>query len=76
MKSPAQKRLGVKKISKILKQTIGATAVKAHTLRVSLAADCIYAASATPAKMKAIHLDHIGLVCRDEVLTQAQCVDM
>jgi hypothetical protein len=36
MKSLAKKRVGVTKISKALKQTIGATAVKAHQLGLSL----------------------------------------
>ena len=36
LKSLAKKRTGVKKISKALKRTIGATAVKAHQLGVSL----------------------------------------
>jgi hypothetical protein len=34
--SLARKKLGVAKISKILKRTIGATAVKAHQLGISL----------------------------------------
>jgi len=36
LKSLARKRAGVSKISKALKRTIGATAVKAHMLGVSL----------------------------------------
>jgi hypothetical protein len=36
LKSLAKKRVGVAKISKALKRTIGATAVKAHMLGVSL----------------------------------------
>jgi hypothetical protein len=36
LKSLAKKRTGVLKISKALKRTIGATAVKAHQLGVSL----------------------------------------
>lgn len=36
LKSLAQKRTGVAKISKALKRTIGATAAKAHQLGVSL----------------------------------------
>jgi len=36
LKSLAKKKTGVTKISKALKRTIGATAVKAHQLRVSL----------------------------------------
>jgi hypothetical protein len=36
LKSLAKKRIGVAKISKALKRTIGATAVKAHQLGVSL----------------------------------------
>jgi hypothetical protein len=36
LKSLAKKRIGVTKISKALKRTIGATAVKAHQLGVSL----------------------------------------
>ncbi len=36
MKSLAKKRVGVAKISKALKRTIGATAVKAHQLGISL----------------------------------------
>jgi hypothetical protein len=36
MKSLAKKRVGVTKISKALKRTIGATAVKAHQLGLSL----------------------------------------
>jgi hypothetical protein len=36
LKSLAKKRTGVIKISKALKRTIGATAVKAHQLGVSL----------------------------------------
>jgi hypothetical protein len=36
MKSLAKKKLGVVKISKSLKRTIGATAVKAHQLGISL----------------------------------------
>jgi hypothetical protein len=36
MKSLARKKIGVAKISKALKRTIGATAVKAHQLRISL----------------------------------------
>jgi hypothetical protein len=37
LKSLARKRVGVVKISKALKRTTGATAVKAHQLGVSLA---------------------------------------
>jgi hypothetical protein len=36
MKSLAKKKAGVAKISKALKRTIGATAVKAHQLGISL----------------------------------------
>ena len=36
LKSLAKKRTGVKRISKALKRTVGATAVKAHQLGVSL----------------------------------------
>ena len=36
LKSLAKKKIGVAKISKALKRTIGATAVKAHMLGVSL----------------------------------------
>jgi hypothetical protein len=36
LKSLAKKKTGVAKISKALKRTIGATAVKAHQLGVSL----------------------------------------
>jgi hypothetical protein len=36
LKSLAKKRTGVIKISKALKRTIGATAVKAHQLGISL----------------------------------------
>jgi len=36
MKSLAKKKVGVVKISKALKRTIGATAVKAHQLGISL----------------------------------------
>jgi hypothetical protein len=36
LKSLAKKKTGVKKISKALKRTIGATAVKAHQLGLSL----------------------------------------
>jgi hypothetical protein len=36
LKSLAKKKAGVTKISKALKRTIGATAVKAHQLGVSL----------------------------------------
>jgi hypothetical protein len=36
LKSLARKKVGVTKISKALKRTIGATAVKAHILGVSL----------------------------------------
>jgi hypothetical protein len=36
LKSLAKKKTGVAKISKALKRTIGATAVKAHMLGVSL----------------------------------------
>ena len=36
LKSLAKKKAGVAKISKALKRTIGATAVKAHQLGVSL----------------------------------------
>jgi hypothetical protein len=36
LKSLARKKVGVTKISKALKRTIGATAFKAHTLGVSL----------------------------------------
>jgi hypothetical protein len=36
MKSLARKKVGVAKISKALKRTIGATAVKAHQLGISL----------------------------------------
>ena len=36
LKSLAKKRIGVAKISKALKRTIGATAVKAHKLGISL----------------------------------------
>jgi hypothetical protein len=36
MKSLARKKVGVAKISKALKRTIGATAVKAHELGISL----------------------------------------
>jgi hypothetical protein len=36
LKSLAKKRIGVAKISKVLKRTIGATAVKAHQLGISL----------------------------------------
>jgi hypothetical protein len=36
LKSLAKKKVGVAKISKALKRTIGATAVKAHVLGVSL----------------------------------------
>jgi hypothetical protein len=36
LKSLAKKKTGVRKISKALKRTIGATAVKAHQLGVSL----------------------------------------
>jgi hypothetical protein len=36
LKSLARKKVGVAKISKALKRTIGATAVKAHMLGVSL----------------------------------------
>ena len=36
LKSLAKKKVGVAKISKALKRTIGATAVKAHMLGVSL----------------------------------------
>jgi hypothetical protein len=36
MKSLARKKIGVAKISKALKRTIGATAVKAHQLGISL----------------------------------------
>jgi hypothetical protein len=36
LKSLAKKKTGVTKISKALKRTIGATAVKAHELGVSL----------------------------------------
>jgi hypothetical protein len=36
LKSLAKKRTGVIKISKTLKRTIGATAVKAHQLGISL----------------------------------------
>jgi hypothetical protein len=36
MKSLARKKVGVVKISKALKRTIGATAVKAHQLGISL----------------------------------------
>jgi hypothetical protein len=36
MKSLAKKKAGVVKISKALKRTIGATAVKAHQLGISL----------------------------------------
>jgi len=36
MKSLAKKKVGVAKISKALKRTIGATAVKAHQLGISL----------------------------------------
>jgi hypothetical protein len=36
MKSLARKKVGVMKISKALKRTIGATAVKAHQLGISL----------------------------------------
>ena len=36
LKSLARKKVGVTKISKALKRTIGATAVKAHMLGVSL----------------------------------------
>jgi hypothetical protein len=36
LKSLAKKKTGVTKISKVLKRTIGATAVKAHQLGVSL----------------------------------------
>jgi hypothetical protein len=37
LKSLAKKKAGVAKISKALKRTVGATAVKAHQLGVSLA---------------------------------------
>jgi hypothetical protein len=37
LKSLAKKKSGVAKISKALKRTVGATAVKAHQLGVSLA---------------------------------------
>jgi hypothetical protein len=36
LKSMARKKVGVTKISKALKRTIGATAAKAHVLGVSL----------------------------------------
>jgi hypothetical protein len=36
LKSLARKKIGVAGISKALKRTVGATAVKAHQLRVSL----------------------------------------
>jgi hypothetical protein len=36
LKSLAKKKVGVAKISKALKRTIGATAVKAHMLGISL----------------------------------------
>jgi hypothetical protein len=36
LKSLARKKVGVAKISKALKRTVGATAVKAHQLGVSL----------------------------------------
>jgi hypothetical protein len=36
LKSLAKKKVGVAKISKALKRTVGATAVKAHQLGVSL----------------------------------------
>ena len=36
LKSLAKKRIGVAKIAKALKRTVGATAVKAHQLGVSL----------------------------------------
>jgi hypothetical protein len=36
LKSLAKKKVGVAKISKMLKRTVGATAVKAHQLGVSL----------------------------------------
>jgi hypothetical protein len=36
LKTLAKKRTGVKNISKALKRTVGATAVKAHQLGVSL----------------------------------------
>jgi hypothetical protein len=36
MKSLARKKVGVAKISKALKRTVGATAVKAHQLGISL----------------------------------------
>ena len=36
IKSLAKKKIGVAKISKALKRTIGATAVKAHQLGISL----------------------------------------
>ena len=36
MKSLAKKKVGVAKISKALKRTIGATSVKAHQLGISL----------------------------------------
>jgi hypothetical protein len=36
MKSLAKKKVGVTRISKALKRTIGATAVKAHELGISL----------------------------------------
>ena len=37
LKSLARKKIGVARISKALKRTVGATAVKAHQLGVSLA---------------------------------------
>jgi hypothetical protein len=36
LKSLARKKVGVDKISKALKRTVGATAVKAHQLGISL----------------------------------------
>jgi hypothetical protein len=36
LKTLAKKRTGVVKISKLLKRTVGATAVKAHQLGISL----------------------------------------
>ena len=36
LKSLARKKIGIKKIAKALKRTVGATSVKAHQLGVSL----------------------------------------
>jgi hypothetical protein len=36
LKSLAKKKIGIKKIAKALKRTVGATSVKAHQLGVSL----------------------------------------